>query len=232
MLPLAPARSSSGVRVSAVDATRRVQRLRAASGPAALVTTSARAAPRATALGARIPTLTRRGARLAAMSVKAGQLAAAPPLDAAPKEAVRAAMNACDRRREHNLLKPCWYLFATVRAEPCLRAHAHDVQAATTTGLSVAIIGAGVAGLQAARALQKRGVAVTVFESSPDIGGVWRSNYDGYAAQGARIASACCAARRRRACQRRHVRGHARRTMHHADMHAVGRLQRSALRLV
>jgi cation diffusion facilitator CzcD-associated flavoprotein CzcO len=57
-------------------------------------------------------------------------------------------------------------------------------QTPVARSIHVAIVGAGVAGLQQARALQKRGIPFTVYEAADDIGGVWRSNYDGYAAQG------------------------------------------------
>ncbi len=42
---------------------------------------------------------------------------------------------------------------------------------------SVAVLGAGVAGLASARALQARGFAVTVFEARDELGGVWANNY-------------------------------------------------------
>ena len=42
---------------------------------------------------------------------------------------------------------------------------------------TVAVIGAGVAGLQTARALSKVGLAVTIYESRGNVGGVWRENY-------------------------------------------------------
>mmetsp|Transcript_26940 Transcript_26940/g.85720 ORF Transcript_26940/g.85720 Transcript_26940/m.85720 type:complete len:545 (-) Transcript_26940:512-2146(-) len=54
----------------------------------------------------------------------------------------------------------------------------------TVPSQSAAVIGAGVAGLQAARALARgRCTSVTIFEREDDVGGVWRSNYVGYAAQ-------------------------------------------------
>ena len=51
--------------------------------------------------------------------------------------------------------------------------------------MKVAIIGAGVSGLAAARALQAAGIDVSVFEKCPDIGGVWSAtrSYPGLAAQ-------------------------------------------------
>lgn len=48
----------------------------------------------------------------------------------------------------------------------------------------VLIVGAGVAGLQAARALDKQGIAFTILERNDDVGGVWRDNYQDYALQG------------------------------------------------
>ena len=47
----------------------------------------------------------------------------------------------------------------------------------------VAIIGAGVAGLQTARALQKIGKEVVIFEKSDNVGGVWRENYADFGLQ-------------------------------------------------
>jgi heterodisulfide reductase subunit A-like polyferredoxin len=44
---------------------------------------------------------------------------------------------------------------------------------------TVVVVGAGVSGLQAARALLKKGYRVTVLEQSQDIGGVWSRNYTG-----------------------------------------------------
>jgi cation diffusion facilitator CzcD-associated flavoprotein CzcO len=48
---------------------------------------------------------------------------------------------------------------------------------------SVGVIGGGVAGLSAARALRARGLAVTVLEAAPSVGGVWRANYKGFGLQ-------------------------------------------------
>ena len=39
---------------------------------------------------------------------------------------------------------------------------------------SVAVIGAGAAGLAAGRILRDEGLRVTIFEKSHDVGGVWR----------------------------------------------------------
>jgi len=47
----------------------------------------------------------------------------------------------------------------------------------------VAIIGAGVAGLQTCRSLKKEGFQCDVYESANDIGGVWRENYSGMTVQ-------------------------------------------------
>lgn len=47
----------------------------------------------------------------------------------------------------------------------------------------VLIVGAGVAGLQTARALDKQGIKFTILERNDDVGGVWRDNYEGYALQ-------------------------------------------------
>lgn len=48
---------------------------------------------------------------------------------------------------------------------------------------SVGVIGAGVAGLQMARALKAHGFSVTVFERAPKVGGLWRENYHSYGVQ-------------------------------------------------
>jgi cation diffusion facilitator CzcD-associated flavoprotein CzcO len=50
----------------------------------------------------------------------------------------------------------------------------------------VLIVGAGVAGLSAARALQKQGIAFDIIEAQADVGGVWNSGYEGLRAQGGR----------------------------------------------
>jgi dimethylaniline monooxygenase (N-oxide forming) len=47
----------------------------------------------------------------------------------------------------------------------------------------VAVIGAGVAGLQALRALKARGLNVTALEASPTVGGVWKENYANFGVQ-------------------------------------------------
>lgn len=50
-------------------------------------------------------------------------------------------------------------------------------------GSKFAVIGAGVAGLQAATQLRHAGYQVTLFEKSHNVGGVWQSNYAGYTLQ-------------------------------------------------
>jgi dimethylaniline monooxygenase (N-oxide forming) len=50
-------------------------------------------------------------------------------------------------------------------------------------GSRIAVVGAGVAGLQAARALLECGHVPTVFDAAPAVGGIWRSNYAGYHCQ-------------------------------------------------
>eukprot|EP00658_Telonema_sp_P-2_P084099 TRINITY_DN9245_c0_g1_i6.p1 TRINITY_DN9245_c0_g1~~TRINITY_DN9245_c0_g1_i6.p1 ORF type:complete len:680 (+),score=126.56 TRINITY_DN9245_c0_g1_i6:92-2131(+) len=47
----------------------------------------------------------------------------------------------------------------------------------------VAVIGGGVSGLQALRALQAKGFDVTLYEAARDVGGVWRDNYKGFGVQ-------------------------------------------------
>jgi len=47
----------------------------------------------------------------------------------------------------------------------------------------VAIIGAGVAGLQTARQLVEAGIDCVIFEKAQDVGGVWRENYDDFGLQ-------------------------------------------------
>ncbi|KNC83865.1 hypothetical protein SARC_03890 [Sphaeroforma arctica JP610] len=47
----------------------------------------------------------------------------------------------------------------------------------------VAVIGAGVAGLQTVRALRDRGIEVTAYECANNIGGVWRENYANFGIQ-------------------------------------------------
>jgi ABC-type phosphate/phosphonate transport system substrate-binding protein/NADPH-dependent 2,4-dienoyl-CoA reductase/sulfur reductase-like enzyme len=48
---------------------------------------------------------------------------------------------------------------------------------------SVAVVGAGVAGLQAIRALKGHGFNVTAFEASHSVGGLWKSNYQNFGVQ-------------------------------------------------
>ncbi|CAE8626880.1 unnamed protein product, partial [Polarella glacialis] len=48
---------------------------------------------------------------------------------------------------------------------------------------SVGVIGAGVAGLQMARACLAHGLKVTVFDKAPKVGGLWQSNYHSYGVQ-------------------------------------------------
>lgn len=49
--------------------------------------------------------------------------------------------------------------------------------------MQIIIVGAGVAGLQTASELARRGHRVRIFEKSAGVGGVWRSNYDGFGLQ-------------------------------------------------
>ena len=45
--------------------------------------------------------------------------------------------------------------------------------------LDVCIIGAGVSGLQCARAILKTGLDVVVLDRQQELGGVWAANYSG-----------------------------------------------------
>eukprot|EP00884_Botryococcus_braunii_P019302 jgi/Botrbrau1/6055/Bobra.0042s0035.1 len=47
----------------------------------------------------------------------------------------------------------------------------------------VIVVGAGVAGLQVGRALQKQNIPFLILEETAEVGGVWRSNYYGYSTQ-------------------------------------------------
>lgn len=58
-----------------------------------------------------------------------------------------------------------------------------DVRARAEHVRTVAIIGAGVAGLQTARMLTKVGIQSTIFEKAQDVGGVWRENYADFGLQ-------------------------------------------------
>ena len=49
--------------------------------------------------------------------------------------------------------------------------------------MRICIIGAGVAGIQAADILNRKGHEITVFDAADGPGGVWTKNYDGYALQ-------------------------------------------------
>ncbi|KAG8465828.1 hypothetical protein KFE25_005398 [Diacronema lutheri] len=49
--------------------------------------------------------------------------------------------------------------------------------------IAVGIVGAGVAGLQQARALKARGISCIVFDLAPRPGGLWRENYVSYGVQ-------------------------------------------------
>lgn len=59
----------------------------------------------------------------------------------------------------------------------------YSSSAATSAGKRVAVIGAGVAGLQTIRALKGHGFDVTAFEASPKVGGLWKANYANFGVQ-------------------------------------------------
>ena len=52
--------------------------------------------------------------------------------------------------------------------------------------MRVAIVGAGIAGLQQGRALQKRGIDFHIYEAAEKVGGVWRQTAHLQGAQGKR----------------------------------------------
>lgn len=52
--------------------------------------------------------------------------------------------------------------------------------------MRVAVVGAGVAGLQQGRALQKRGIDFRIYETEAEVGGVWRVTTHLQGAQGER----------------------------------------------
>lgn len=53
----------------------------------------------------------------------------------------------------------------------------------SSTGERVAVLGAGVSGLQSVRALRAKGFNVTAFDPNPKVGGLWRENYLSYGVQ-------------------------------------------------
>src|SRR6266481_5720258 len=56
-------------------------------------------------------------------------------------------------------------------------------------GMRIAIVGAGIAGLAAAKVLTRRGFDVTVFDRTPDVGGVWSAtrHYPGLRTQNSKM---------------------------------------------
>lgn len=48
---------------------------------------------------------------------------------------------------------------------------------------TVSVLGAGVAGLQVAKQLEKAGIKCVLFEKADNFGGVWRENYSGFGLQ-------------------------------------------------
>jgi 2-polyprenyl-6-methoxyphenol hydroxylase-like FAD-dependent oxidoreductase len=55
----------------------------------------------------------------------------------------------------------------------------------------VLVVGAGIAGLSAAHALQKQGIAFDVVDAQAEPGGLWASGYEGLKAQGAGSLLSC-----------------------------------------
>lgn len=62
-------------------------------------------------------------------------------------------------------------------------ARSFSTEARKPSARRVAVIGAGVAGLQVVRALKSRGFPVTAFDSSSRIGGLWTKNYANFGVQ-------------------------------------------------
>lgn len=58
--------------------------------------------------------------------------------------------------------------------------------------MRVAIVGAGLAGLQQGRALQKRGIDFQIYEADDKVGGVWSTTAHLQGAQGEPLASHQC----------------------------------------
>jgi dimethylaniline monooxygenase (N-oxide forming) len=67
-----------------------------------------------------------------------------------------------------NYYQQCQSSFSTTSSAPPLR---------------VAVVGAGVAGLQAVRTLKARGLDVTAYEGASTVGGVWEANYANFGVQ-------------------------------------------------
>lgn len=69
---------------------------------------------------------------------------------------------------------------AVSTAAACVSDSAHASTTSDAVGsLSVAIIGGGMAGVATCRALAARGIACTLFEARPSVGGLWADNYPG-----------------------------------------------------
>jgi phosphonate transport system substrate-binding protein len=63
------------------------------------------------------------------------------------------------------------------------RAFSSNSAPPTTRPKKVAVVGAGIAGLQTVRALKARGLDVTAFEGASTVGGLWKGNYSNFGVQ-------------------------------------------------
>eukprot|EP00985_Skeletonema_marinoi_P007245 scaffold3179_cov106-Skeletonema_marinoi.AAC.1 len=69
------------------------------------------------------------------------------------------------------------------RVDPGGAVRAFSSSTASFGGERVAVLGAGVSGLQSVRALRAKGFDVTAYDPNPSVGGLWRQNYLSYGVQ-------------------------------------------------